>query len=255
MSDRTLFAYAQARLNARHGDRADEATWRRLQSIGDLGSYLQLAQRTSLRSWVLGLHASTGSHDIENALRRQFREYIDDVGHWLPGSWAASVYSVKRVVDLPALQYLLDGGVLQPWMLDDPALRPFASENVAVRLDAVAGSDCGYVVSAWKRGIPLYRAWLDNWRGQWPSAPRFARGVEAVARLFEAHIHALASGTTASGQLRDALRTRLAFMFRRYSFQPAAAFAHLALVALDLQILRGALVRRALVPEQVRASA
>jgi hypothetical protein len=76
-----------------------------------------------------------------------------------------------------------------------------------------------------------------------------------VARLFEAHIHALASGTTASGQLRDALRTRLAFMFRRYSFQPAAAFAHLALVALDLQILRGALVRRALVPEQVRASA
>jgi hypothetical protein len=51
------------------------------------------------------------------------------------------------------------------------------------------------------------------------------------------------------------LRTRLAFVFRRYSFQPAAAFAHLALVALDLQILRGALVRRALVPEQVRASA
>jgi hypothetical protein len=37
--------------------------------------------------------------------------------------------------------------------------------------------------------------------------------------------------------------------FRRYSFQPAAACAHLALIALDLEKLRGDLVRRVLFSE------
>ena len=55
----------------------------------------------------------------------------------------------------------------------------------------------------------------------------------------------------ADGNISDALASRLNYAFRRYSFQPAAACAHLALIAFDLQQLRGELVRRALFDAQL----
>ena len=49
MSETARFRYVQARLQSRHGDRADDLVWRRLQSSGDLTNYLQATQQTTLR--------------------------------------------------------------------------------------------------------------------------------------------------------------------------------------------------------------
>jgi hypothetical protein len=53
----------------------------------------------------------------------------------------------------------------------------------------------------------------------------------------------------AAGNAPEALATSLGAAFRRHSFKPAAACAHLGLVALDLERLRGELVQRALFEE------
>ena len=55
--------------------------------------------------------------------------------------------------------------------------------------------------------------------------------------------------------LRAILDQSLTAAFRRHSQQPAAIFCHLGLVALDLERLRGGLVRRAVFPRRQGAAA
>ena len=246
MNNVRRFAYAQARLQARHGQRADEQVWRRLHSTGDLANYLQMARQTGLRPWVIGIDTSQGSHDIEFSLRRQFCRYVDDVSHWLPADWRAAIQALKRLLDLPALQHLLSGASVPAWMLDDPELRHFASEDARLRMEAIQASEYGYLVQAWQRGETLYDAWYDNWQRQWPGPVRLKAAMEQLGRLLLRHIRSQDSTGTSTRQRREVLVSGLNGVFRRFSFQPAAAFAHLALVALDLEQLRGDLLSRKL---------
>jgi len=247
MSTTARFAYVQARLQARHGMRPDERVWRRLESVGDPGAYLQVARNTTLRPWVAGLHAAHGAHDIELALRQQYRRTIDEVAHWMPVEWRSPVIWVRRLPDLPALQYLLTGAATPAWMRDDPELRAFASDTPAGRVQALQSSDCAPLLGDWQRGEPLYASWLDHWRALWPQASRLVVGLEALASLLRRHLGALSLySAAASASLQEALLRELNFAFRRYSFQPAAAFAHLGLVALDTQKLRAQLLQRTL---------
>jgi hypothetical protein len=247
MSGSARFAYAQVRLQARHGMRPDNRVWRRLESVGELANYLQVARNSALRPWVSGLHAGHGTHDIERTLRRQYRQTVDDVAHWMPGAWRVPVSWVRRLPDLPALQHLLTGAVAPGWMRDDPELRVYTSDTPAVRVQALQSSDCAPLLKGWQRGEPLYAAWLEHWQALWPGAPRLAAGLEALARLLRRQLGALSlySGA-ASAPLHESLSRELNYTFRRYSFQPAAAFAHLGLVALDVQKLRAQLLQRAL---------
>jgi hypothetical protein len=247
MSGTARFAYAQARLQARHGARPDERVWRRLETVGELGMYLEIARNTPLRHWVAGLNPAHGAHEIELTLRQQFRHYTDEVAHWLPGRWQDPVRWVRRLPDLPALQYLLTGAAAPAWMLADPELRRFASDTLAVRVQALQSSDCTALLMGWQRGDPLYTAWLDRWRALWPGPPRLAAGLESLARLLLRHIGTLSLYSGALGApLRETLLQELNHAFRGYSFQPAAVFAHLGLVALDLQRLRARLLQCAL---------
>jgi hypothetical protein len=244
------FAYAQARLQARHGMRPTEQLWRRLASTGDLANFLQQAQQTTLRPWVLGLQATQTSHTMELSLRQHFRRYTDEVAGWLPGNWGAVVRAAKRLPDLPALQYLLRGETAPRWLLEDAELRPFASENMASRLEALHHSDCDYLAAAWQRGDPLYKAWLERWQQQWPVSQRFAAGLAHLGRLLRKYLQQPGGEAVAAGGMpRQQLVAGLGYVFRRYSFEPAAACAHLGLVALDLEQLRGELLQRALFAE------
>ncbi|MGB7932677.1 MAG: hypothetical protein WCH04_10720 [Gammaproteobacteria bacterium] len=227
--------------------RPDERVWRRLESIGDPGAYLQVARNTALRPWVVGLHADHGAHDIELALRQQYRSTIDEVAHWMPAGWRGTVSWVRRLPDLPALQYLLTGAATPDWMRDDPELRTFASNTPAGRVQALQSSDCAALLKGWQRGEPLYASWLEHWRALWPEASRLVVGLEALTRLLRRHLGALSlQSGAASVSLYETLLRELNIAFRRYSFQPAAAFAHLGLVALDVQKLRAQLLQRAL---------
>jgi hypothetical protein len=252
MGERAQFAYTQARLQARHGARPDARLWHRLASVGDLAGYLDAARRTTLRPWVTGMQAAPASHAIELLLRRRFRGYVDEVAHWLPARWGATVLWVKRLPDLPALQHLLTGAMAPSWMLDDPALRGLAAGNMAERLEALRNSDCDRLASAWLQGTPLPAAWLEQWRRMWPVARGAGSGLAYLARLLHKYLQ-FAPGDQPA-QRREMLVPGLLYAFRRYGFQPAAACAHLGLVALDLEMLRGELVVRALFPDVAGAA-
>lgn len=255
MMDTARFAYAQARLQARHGKRPDDNVWQRLNSIGDLANYLQVAQKTALRSWSLSLQANQSSHDIELSLRNQFRDYVDDVAHWYPQHWSTSILWVKRLPDLPALQYLLSGNAVLHWMLDDPDLQSFALDNVAQRIETIQNSDCAPLLNAWRRGQPLYLAWAGHWQSLWPKESHFTSSLKSLSNLLTRTLHEQQAESTASSQHQRALlKQNLNAAFRRYSFEPAAAYAHLALTALDLEKLRGDVVRRALFSEKLVTS-
>jgi hypothetical protein len=254
MNDSAHYAYIQARLQARHGQRPDDTLWRRLQSVGDLASYIHIARKTKLRPWMLGLHATQGSHAIELSLRRQFRAYVDDISHWLPGSWGVTIRWVKRLPDLPALQQLLTTESVPVWILNDPALRAFGSENPTARAEAMLNSDCACLLRAWNRGQTLDEGWFEYWQSQWPDNTRHKAGLAYLGRMIKQHIQMLRSQSgRSSDPQRETLARHLLVAFRRYSFQPAVVYAHLALTALDLERLRGDLVRRALFPESTDA--
>jgi hypothetical protein len=252
MSQRARFAYAQVRLQARHGMRPTEQLWLRLAGTGDLAGFLQQAQHTTLRPWVLGMQATQTSHDMELLLRQRYRDYVEEVAGWLPGHWHTVVYPARRLPDLPALQHLLRGEPAPEWLLDDTDLRPFASENMASRLEAIRNSDCDYLAIAWQRGEPLAMAWLEHWRQQWRVSRRFVAGLAYLGRLLRRYLQASLGGQSAStGLPRQRLVSGLNYIFRCYSFEPAAACAHLGLIVLDLEYLRGELLQRALFAESV----
>ena len=249
MSGSARFAYVQARLQSRHGMRPDEQVWRRLASVGEFSNYLQVARNTPLRPWVAGLHPGHGAHDIELTLRLQYRRTIDEVARWMPEGWRGPVRWVRHLLDLPALQYLLTGAATPGWMLDDPELRRYATDTPALRVQALQSSDCAVLLKGWQRGEPLSAVWIEHWQALWPDAPRVAAGLDALVRLLRRHLGALSLySAAASDLLHEALLRELKRTFRRYSFQPAAAFAHLGLVALDVQKLRAQLLQRAVFP-------
>ena len=249
MNETARFRYMQARLQARHGERADELVWRRLQGVGDLANYLQAARQTTLHPWVTGMHGNHGAHEIELMLRRHYRDYVDAVAHWLPARWTGTVMLIKRIPDLPALQHLMTGEATAPWMLEDPALRPLASENPGMRLDAMQSPDLAWLAEGWQQEHALFATWLTYWRSRWPRAPRLTDGLDYLARVMQEHIRLQLEEPVTSGNPRAALMQKLTAAFRRYSFQPAAACAHLGLIALDLEKLRADLVGRLLFAE------
>lgn len=251
MMGTVLFPYVQARLQTRHGQRPDEFEWRRLHASGDLAHFLQAARTTTLRPWIMELPTRPSSDVIERSLRRQFRQYVVNVATWPPRAWRPAIIWTALLVDLPCLTRQPQDESVPPWMKEDPALHPFVPSSRRERIEAMGASDWSPLVEAWEsRSSPL-EAWVSHWRRLWPLAPdAFLRPLEALLRLMLDHRQRMIlDGAEADGwRTRAELTGQLEFMFRRYAQQPAAVFSHLALVALDLERLRGALVRRTLFP-------
>ncbi len=247
---RAQFAYTQARLQARHGMRPQEAVWRRLASTGDLANYLQAARHTVLQTWIEGIQTADSSHALEVQFRQQFRRYVESVAHWVPPEWRASIFWVRHLPDLPVLQFLLQAEAAPAWLQDDPDLHKFVDTDNASVVDTLRGSDHAYLAEAWLQGTPLYDAWFEQWQRLWPTASHFRDGLVDIGKLIRKHIHAEQTvKIPTTGHTRDSLAAGLNSAFRRYSFKPAAACAHLGLVALDLERLRGELAYRALFTE------
>lgn len=249
------FAYVQARLQARHGQRPDEGIWLQLEGIGDLANYLHVVRRSSLRQWVLGMDGSRDSHGIEQLLRSRFRNYVDEVAGWLPPDWIESARWVRRLPDLPALQYLLAGNTAPDWMLKDPMLSDFTIAHRELRLEAFRQSDCAHLATAWQKGTSLPAAWLEHWQQLCTGNAASDPGIEHLIRLYRDQFvfHGNDNKPDTNHQ-RHQLEIQLNVLFRRYSFQATAAFAHLGLIALDLEKIRSGLVRRALFPDIMKAA-
>jgi hypothetical protein len=85
------FAYAQARLGARHAERVSPATWLRLETHRSAESFLEAARATPLARWLGRVDRNPDPHAVEAALELEFANHVEEVADWIDDPWARSV--------------------------------------------------------------------------------------------------------------------------------------------------------------------
>lgn len=251
------FAYAQARIQARHGTRLTDRDWRRLDAMHDVAQYLHALRATSRARWVERITPGMSSHAMEARLRAEWRSYTQEIARFQPEPWRAAVAWTAFLADLPVLEHLVRGGVVHRWMAEDEIYGPWARADGRERAQTLAGSPVAALLQETSVGTPTLRAWLSVWRRLWPRSSSVHLGpLESVVRAAIAHGAALRNPKAASSVgLRMALAQRLCVLFRRHFETAAASIAHLLLEALDLERVRAGLVRRVLLePQHVDAT-
>ena len=238
--------YAHARIWARHGQRPDDATWRRIEATRELAALLELARGSSLASWVEGVGPAADVHAIEAAVRRHWRERVDEVASWMPPAWRAAILWCGMLVDLPLLQHLARGAAAPPWLSADTPLRTLLDGSLPARAPVRTLLEAA-------RADP--QQLLSLWRAAWQRClPRVAgrQAIEArLVPLLAAHAAAFGWPQTVDGwALRRSLQARLILLLRRTLAEPATAFIYLALSALEFERVRGELLRRAAFPQR-----
>lgn len=235
-------AYAQARIGARWGARAADATWRRIEGTRGLAAVLGLARsEPALASWVEGLTPATGPHAIEATLRRRWRERAEEVARWMPAAWQPALRWCSWLPDLALVEQLATGEPAPQWLdrADADDLEPLLALAVAAR-----GALPTLPQSAALRG------WAAEWHRLAPPGAGRAEVEAVVGDLLRRHLDALASDGADTAELRGVLQAALVRAWRRTALRPAAAFCHLGLLALELLRLRGELVVRAALPRR-----
>ena len=246
-------AYVQARLQYRHGQRPDQEGWRALEASADLGSYLESARSTSLRPWVQHLSADARIHDVERTLRQDWRLYVASVARWVPVPWQDAVEWTGTLPDLPHLTHLARGEPAWPWMLEDPVLAPLAHMESSARSEALQASPFAGLAAAIASGALPIKAWLEQWAIRWPGeGGQHREALQQIGREFRLHTEEILAqplGQTTGPPLRERLMSRLHRTFRARAGEMEAVFAHLGLMLLDMERLRGGLVLRVLFPD------
>lgn len=247
MIDCGSLEYAHARLHARHGQRLDEAAWRRIEVIREFAPLLEGARSGALRPWLVGITADSSVHQVETTLRSHWRALIDERLAWLPLSWQSALRWCAVLPDLALLQHLARGGEPTAWMQDDPTWRELCAAQPPARAAVLAAGPYAALAGAWATPEWLGRAWHDEWQRRLP--PRPGDALQPLVRVLLGHRQVFVAAAASEGWLlRGTLRARMALLFRRAALQPAAAFVDLALCALDLERLRAELLRRLLFP-------
>ena len=250
--------YAQARIQARFGERPDESTWQAIRSTQGPAALLEVARSCGLRRWIAGLDAASSAHAIEISMRAGWRGCVVELSSWMPPEWRPATLWLSGLVDLPALCHLARGEAPLPWMSQDPILRPYFIAEVVERRTRLSQDILAFMESPPESppaGAPdrhgfesrLRRAWYQQWRRLWP-ARRDAGSIDRLVALVEAG----AREPLSTGQ--QVLLRRLRALFRDLTLRPAAAFVYLALVAVDIARLRAELLRHALLRESGLAS-
>lgn len=204
----TAFSFAQARMQARHGERPDPADWRALHAHASLAHFIEAARTTGLRCWLSHLHAQLSGREIELGLKHELVSFVGELASWLPERWQPAVLHTR---ELPAV--------------------------------ASAGGDAPITVEQ--------RAeWKARWRALLPPlSPGYRPGFAALEGTIATHLEQMDRADADGWVLRARLESELSRLFRQHPEQPAAAFVFIALNLLDLEKLRGALLRRKLFPD------
>ena len=251
MSGALDFAYAQARIQARFAVLPAEAEWQRLAGSRSLGAYLEDARVGPLRPWVKGFSALSGAHEVERGLRALAWEQVHEVAAWVPRAWRPSVQWIAWLPFLAVFEQLARASPLPPWAISwtiqDQRLRDLLDSD-GVPSPAALQQQGVAALAAPGDAEQVASRWLHEWQGRWPSSRRGNAGpLEVFSRELSAHLAAFrnASPDTAWG-LRHQLRDRLRLRFHQRLLQPLTVFLYLALVLLDLERLRGELLRRSI---------
>ena len=242
--------YAHARLWARYGNRPDELAWRRIEHVRAADALLDAARASALSLWMTGIGVHSTSHEIERVLRGHWRDLVAEVSAWMPADWQSAVRWCALLVDLPVLQHLARGGAAPPWLQDDPIYRDLGERGLSGYGAATADKVLAPLAAAWADPDRIGALWLAEWRRRIPASHRADTTIlEETSRALGAHLAAFRDRRVRDGTpLRRALQARLALLFRRAVVDPSAAFIFLALCALDLERLRGEILRRVIFP-------
>ncbi|MGO9172544.1 MAG: hypothetical protein ACLP7P_11340 [Rhodomicrobium sp.] len=244
MTGGAIFCYVQARLQARHGARLEEAHWQALEGARSFSSYIDRTKTNALRRFTEGIPLDASAHVIEKRLRQARRGYAGEIASWMPVSWQPAVRWAALLPDLPILSYLLKGGAAWPWMAEDPVLAALPHAPPAIRSERLKEAGLGALAASAGEGA-LLKEWLKHWCLLWPAISRTEGRdlhtlITGVALSFER------SANQASTTLRRDLAAHLIRRFRASAARPAAVFCHLGLAFLDIERLRGGLLRRLL---------
>jgi hypothetical protein len=253
MADNARIAYLQARLQARHGERPSADDWRLLEASADLSHYLDAVRRSALKRWLPDLNADMEPEAIERALRAAWREAVDQVAGWAPQEWRPAVEWLRWLPDLPAIDHLMRGGKVPPWMRSDPITRMIAYDEPHRRREALAELPLAPLHATRDEAMPrVVESWVEEWLHRLPEAGRQQGAeLEALLEVFREHVEAMRLSQDVDGRaLRNSLTSRLARCFRRGAGTATALFCHLVLDGLELERVRAGVMSRRLLPER-----
>lgn len=221
--------YAQVRIQSRYAARAHASGWRRIEHARELPALIEAARGAGFDRVVARLPPQPGLHELDVALRKQWRERVDQVAGWMPAEWQPALRWCALIVDLPFIRYLADGGIPYRWMQRD-----------ATYLSARPGPELAA------------GGWYREWRRRMPPLSEEQNAHLLVfVRTIESHLGAFPGAAADAGwRQRRMLEQKLNALFRRYTLEPLAAFAFLALAWLDLERLRGEIATRIAFPSR-----
>jgi len=259
MSGGVSIEYAHARSSARLGERPDERLWQQLSASRRVRVLLDAVRASPSAPYVSGIEPLASPDAMELAFRQQFRLRVDEVARWAPDAWVEAIRWTRCLIDLPALAHLATDPIVLPWMRIDPELAPYALPTLPERHAALVAGPLAPLAEALggagddpPRGATrLHRVvdvWERHWRALWPRVSVDERAnLDALVRLVVRHEQDF--GTVAAedaAAARAEFGARLSSLMRRAAAQPAALFAWLAMLALDLERLRGEFLDRAI---------
>ncbi len=256
--------YAYARACARLAQRPDERLWAQLHSARSVGAALEAVRASAAAAYVSGVTWPAPLADLELAFRQQWRTRVEELARWAPDAWRAALRWTAHLVDLPVLVHLAGNEPPAPWIAADPVLAAYAHFDRGERRAALAAGPLAALAAALetaeppprrlgaatRRRAPLHmvlRAWHRQWRARWPACDDEARaGLDRLVARIASHVARFGTAAVEEAPTaRQRLAAELAALLRRCPAQPAALHAYLALVALDLERLRGEIVVRA----------
>ncbi|MEP6548937.1 MAG: hypothetical protein ABJD53_15885 [Gammaproteobacteria bacterium] len=238
--------YALTRVQADYGRRLGESAWRRLESSHDLGQYLDAVRTTELAGWVAAFDKTRDSHAIERHLRLEWQRHVAAVAAWHPHQWQAWLLWLGWLPSLSLLAQLARAEPAPAWMMTDPVWGPIAQRPLGERAVAFHGTALDIFQPALDGSAGIGALWRSHWRTLAPRTDAHTQHLlAAVLRALDNYGQRLA-GENTSAAARQQLTERLNRLFRAGAGTVAATLCYLALLAMDLERLRGGLVSRCL---------
>jgi hypothetical protein len=249
------FAFAQARLQSRFGERPAAADWQHLEATRDLGAVLQVLRGGRLARWTSRLAAKPPLHDIERRLREEWLHAVDEVAAWQPPPWREGTRWMRWITYLPALQKLARGGRAPAWMRADPVLGPIVAREPRERGPALKGTPLAPLAAGFSDPPDVARAWAIHWQTLWPPGSDSRLPLARFLAILRSHRERLveAPAGATSRESVQSLERRLSLLFRHHPLSATAAAAYVGLLMIDLQRLRGLLAVRSLRDSPVAA--
>ncbi len=234
--------YASARMHARLARMPAGPDWSRLEHARDLEGVLEAARGSSLVAITAALDATSDAHRVDASARDAWDRLLAECARWLPPDWSPALAWCGAIPRLDAAASIARGERPAPWMARDAWLAALAPESAPSRDHPLAP-----LAAAWTGDDPASTAalWAREWRNRLPADARADEGVARWHDVVARHVREFAQAPLHEApRLRARLRARALATFRRQGTEAAGALAWLALAALDLERVRGELVRR-----------